>query len=164
MSEKITVETLKESLTKVIDDLDKLKNLSEDKEKEIEDLKRKNQELKDESQKTKKELESINSELTQLSKEFQMVSEEKAKKVDTREALKILMVLLRDVFGGQAHGVVLRLLHNQESKVLSRDIIAKSSGFGGAIIRKVAADLQQAGIVEYDIETGDVKLTKEIFD
>jgi len=153
------IELKNEELAKQASEIEQIRK---EKQNTIIDLETQLENLQDEKEKLKTELENIHSELSSITAEFKSLSEEKSKITDTREALKFLVILLRDVFGGQSHGIVLRLLHDQESKSLNRETIAKTTGLGGAIIRKVASDLHQAGIVTYDIETGEVTLVKNL--
>lgn len=121
-----------------------------------------NKKLKDENTKMKLDLDHFSKELEKVSKEFQDLSKKSAKKIDMREILALSMTLLTDVFGAQPHSKLLFLLHGKKVDWTRQDLV-KASGISAAMIRKALADLNAAKLVEYDVETGDVKLIKRLY-
>ena len=164
-------------LKDVISLLDRLKDEYPELYEKLSDLDKKNQELKKgsgmaekeidqlrtENQKMKAELENVSSELSKVSKEFEHLSKDKDKKVETRKILALSITLLTEVFGAMPHSKLLFLLHGGKGE-MSRDALAKSSGISPAVVRKALADLSAAKIVDYDVESGLVKLLKRIYE
>ncbi len=164
-------------LKEVISLLDTLKDEYPELYAKLSDLEKTNQELKKgsgmvekeldqlrtENQKMKSELENVSKELGKVSKEFEHLTKEKDKKVETRKVLALSITLLTEVFGAMPHSKLLYLLHGQKVE-MSRDALAKSSGISPAVVRKALADLSAAKLVEYDVESGTVKLLKRIYE
>jgi chromosome segregation ATPase len=119
--------------------------------------------LRSENQKMKSELENVSQELGKVSKEFEHLTKEKDVKVETRKILALSITLLTEVFGAMPHSKLLFLLHGQKAE-MSRDALAKASGISPAVVRKALADLKSAMLVDYDVETGQVKLLKRIYE
>ncbi|TFG05575.1 MAG: hypothetical protein EU536_01675 [Promethearchaeota archaeon] len=118
--------------------------------------------LKEENARMKDELQHVSKELAKVSKEFEYLTKERTDKIDMREILTLSMTLLTEVFGAQPHSKLLFLLHGQKEQWTRNDLV-KSSGISAAAIRKALADLAAAKLVEYDVETGDVKLLKRLY-
>ncbi|MFX1294112.1 MAG: hypothetical protein ACFFD2_04550 [Promethearchaeota archaeon] len=118
--------------------------------------------MKDEHRKMKAELENVSKELEKVTVEFEHMAKEKDKKIDTSAALALIMTLLVEVFGAQPHSKLLFLLHGQKPEI-DRTSLIKASGIGGAIVRKALADLAASKLVEYNVESGMVKLLRRIY-
>jgi len=164
-------------LQDVISLLDTLKDEYPELYGKLSDLEKTNQELKKgsgmaekeidqlrtENQKMKAELENVSNELGKVSKEFEHLSKDKDKKVEMRKILALSITLLTEVFGAMPHSKLLFLLHGGKAE-MSRDALTKSSGISPAVVRKALADLSAAGLVEYDVESGQVKLLRRIYE
>ncbi|MFX1453360.1 MAG: hypothetical protein ACFFCM_21175 [Promethearchaeota archaeon] len=103
----------------------------------------------------------ISRELHKMSKDFQSMAKVKGEKIKLREVLALSMTLLTEVFGAQPHSKVLFLLHGVEE--MTRDSLTKASGISPAAIRHALADLNNAKLVEYDVEKETAKLLKRIY-
>ncbi len=118
--------------------------------------------IKDENTKMKAELDHVSKELEKVSKDFQDLTKKSATKIEMREILALSMTLLTEVFAAQPHSKLLFLLHGPKVNWSRQDLV-NASGISAAMIRKALADLDAAKLVEYDVETGSVKLLKRIY-
>ena len=83
--------------------------------------------------------------------------------MEVRKVLALSITLLTEVFGAMPHSKLLYLLHGPKGE-MSRETLAKSSGISPAVVRKALADLSAAKLVEYDVESGMVKLLRRIYE
>ncbi|MFX1295024.1 MAG: hypothetical protein ACFFD2_09265 [Promethearchaeota archaeon] len=150
--EKTLIETKLEEISK------KLNNSTS----AYDDLIIENKELKEDNKRMKSDLSLVSKELEKVSKDFEHLSKTKDKTIDMREVLALSMTLLVEVFGAQPHSKLLYLLHGQKSD-MERSDLAKASGISPAMVRKALADLNAAKLVDYNVETGHVKLIKRIY-
>lgn len=125
-------------------------------------LETENKELNTENAKMKGDLEHVSKELEKVSKEFKHLTKAHDRTIDMREVLTLSMTLLTEVFGAQPHSKLLFLLHGKKAE-MTRDTLVKSSGISPAMVRKALADLNAAKLVEYDVETSEVKLLRRIY-
>ena len=155
--------TLKDEYPELYAKLSDLEKANQELKQERAPLEQEFNQLKTENLKMKTELETVSKELGKMSKEFEHLSKEKGKKVEVRKVLAVLITLLTEVFGAMPHSKLLYLLHGAKSEI-SRDSLMKSSGIAPATVRKALADLSAAQLVEYDVESGMVKLLKRIYE
>jgi hypothetical protein len=79
-----------------------------------------------------------------------------------RALLSIYSVLVSEIWAGQAHYRILYTLHGERDE-MSRDQLKNTLGIGGAFILHSVQELDKVGLVEYDMDTGIVKLKKRLF-
>jgi len=141
-----------EALTK---DLEAVKERSAKREEEIRKMEEENREMK-------KELQGIQEQLSKISSMYQELSKQKEEAINVRELLTIYVTLLEEVFAGLPHARILWLLHGARN-VLTREELTKTSGFQPATVLKSIYDLQSAKLVEYDMDTQNVKLIRKLY-
>lgn len=141
-----------ETLTK---DLETAKEKSSRSEEEIQKMEKENIEMK-------RELSGIQEQLSKISEMYRELSHKKDEAIDVRELLTIYITLLEQVFAGMPHAKVLWLLHGAKS-TLNRNELTKTSGVQPAVILKSIHDLQQAKLVQYDMNSQDVKLLRKLY-
>lgn len=141
-----------ETLTK---DLETAKEKSSRSEEEIQKMEKENIEMK-------RELSGIQEQLSKISEMYRELSHKKDEAIDVRELLTIYVTLLEQVFAGMPHAKVLWLLHGAKS-TLNRNELTKTSGVQPAVILKSIHDLQQAKLVQYDMNSQDVKLLRKLY-
>lgn len=147
-----TKETKIETLTK---DLETAKEKSSRSEEEIQKMEKENIEMK-------RELSGIQEQLSKISEMYRELSHKKDEAIDVRELLTIYITLLEQVFAGMPHAKVLWLLHGAKS-TLNRNELTKTAGVQPAVILKSIHDLQQAKLVQYDMNSQDVKLLRKLY-
>lgn len=141
-----------ETLTK---DLETAKEKSSRSEEEIQKMEKENIEMK-------RELSGIQEQLSKISEMYRELSHKKDEAIDVRELLTIYITLLEQVFAGMPHAKVLWLLHGAKS-TLNRNELTKTAGVQPAVILKSIHDLQQAKLVQYDMNSQDVKLLRKLY-
>lgn len=141
-----------ETLTK---DLETANEKSSRSEEEIQKMEKENIEMK-------RELSGIQEQLSKISEMYRELSHKKDEAIDVRELLTIYITLLEQVFAGMPHAKVLWLLHGAKS-TLNRNELIKTSGVQPAVILKSIHDLQQAKLVQYDMNSQDVKLLRKLY-
>lgn len=164
---------------------EKIKELSEDRDKaaadlasaneELESLKEKAEEaeaskseavdaLRAERDELRSEMDEINAQLSRVSELYREASAEKEalqEKVDVSDLLAIYITLIETVFYGKPHARILYTLHDVNTAITRRNL-ASSTGIQPAAVLKAVHDLANADLVSYDDESQEVKLTKDI--
>ncbi|MFX0005725.1 MAG: coiled-coil domain-containing protein [Promethearchaeota archaeon] len=79
-----------------------------------------------------------------------------------RALLSIYTVLVSEIWAGQAHYRILLTLHG-DKEVMSREELKTTLGIGGAFVLHSIQELAKVGLVEYDMDTGTVKLKNRLF-
>ena len=79
-----------------------------------------------------------------------------------RALLSIYSVLVSDIWQGQAHYRMLYTLHG-DKEVMTREELKNTTGIGGAYILHSVQELDNVGLVEYDMDNQTVKLKKRLF-
>lgn len=115
-----------------------------------------------EKRKLEEELNYIKEQLSRLSKMYREITKEKEEIEDARHLLSIYITLLEEVFDGQPHAKVLYLLHGAKN-VMKRKEITEAAGFQPAVILKSIHDLAKANLVEYNLESEEVRLVRRIY-
>nr|MDO8082716.1 hypothetical protein [Candidatus Freyarchaeota archaeon] len=110
----------------------------------------------------KRELQGIKDQLSKISTMYSDLSKKKDEAIDVRELLTIYVTLLEQVFAGMPHAKVLWLLHGAKS-ILTRDELTKTSGFQPAVVLKSIHDLNNSKLVQYDMNTQNVKLLRKLY-
>ncbi|TXT55774.1 MAG: hypothetical protein BAJATHORv1_30156 [Candidatus Thorarchaeota archaeon] len=152
-AEKVAAEAKIDELTKEIEDL----KSDTSKEDQLAKVTAERDELK-------KEMDEITSKLERVSELYRETTAEKeklAEKVDVSDLLGIYITLIETVFGGKPHARVLYTLHNTQTAI-PRKNLEKSTGIMPTAILKAIHDLRNAGLVDYDEESQEVKLLKDI--
>ncbi|MHA1727892.1 MAG: hypothetical protein ACTSWY_04090 [Promethearchaeota archaeon] len=100
-----------------------------------------------------------------LQKFQQMAAETKDKDFNFQEIqnlLKVLMILLKEIWGGQPHYRILNLLHGDKERMTKEDIKG-ATGISGAMVLRAIHELSSAKLIVYDEDTGTAKLVKRMF-
>ena len=79
-----------------------------------------------------------------------------------RALLSIYSVLVSEIWQGQPHYRILKILHG-EKESMSREEIKNTTGIGGAFVLRSVQELAKVDLVEYDMDTGITKLKKRLF-
>lgn len=162
MSEEVTIDKIDQVLTNLKDAVSILEPIKELIQKNIE-LGSENDRMRQEHAEMKAELEHASSELEKVSADFSDLMKKKGETIRLREVLGISMTLLSDVFGAAPHSKLLFLLHGDIGQGATRDTLVKASGLSAVSVRIALKDLDAAKIVDYNVETGEVKLLKKIY-
>ncbi|MHA1636624.1 MAG: hypothetical protein ACTSUB_01300 [Candidatus Thorarchaeota archaeon] len=112
----------------------------------------------------KAEMNEITSKLERVSELFREASAEKdklAEKVDISDLLSIYIILIENIFGGKPHARVLYTLHNTKTAITRKNLVS-STGIMPTAVLKAIHDLRNAELVNYDDETEEVTLLKDI--
>ncbi len=170
------LEQTEEELSTVRSELQETKQSLQSKKAELEEKSEKISTLESEKQDEIgaiiKERDELKAEMDQITDRLQRVSElyrdaaaEKEKleeKVDVSDLLSIYITLIETVFGGKPHARVLYTLHNTGASITRKHIV-DSTGIVPALATKAIHDLRNEDLVEYDEETQEVRLVKDIF-
>ncbi|MGB5910288.1 MAG: hypothetical protein WBH31_03730 [Promethearchaeia archaeon] len=76
--------------------------------------------------------------------------------------LSIFRVLVEKIWQGHPHYRVLSLLHG-EKEIMTREELKNTTGIGGAFILRAVQELAKVELVDYDIDTGSVKLINRLY-
>lgn len=76
--------------------------------------------------------------------------------------LSIFRVLVEKIWQGHPHYRVLSLLHG-EKEIMTREELKNTTGIGGAFILRAVQELAKVELVDYDIDTGAVKLISRLY-
>ncbi len=76
--------------------------------------------------------------------------------------LSIFRVLVEKIWQGQPHYKVLSLLHG-EKETMTREELKNTTGIGGAFILRAVQELAKVELVDYEIDTGTVKLISRLY-
>ncbi|MHA1870952.1 MAG: hypothetical protein ACTSXF_08380, partial [Promethearchaeota archaeon] len=99
-------------------------------------------------------------------KKFQKIAKEvEDSEFDFREIqniLRIYSVLIEEIWQSKPHFKILMLLHGDKEE-MSKNDIKNSTGISGAMVLRAIHELKAANLIEYDENTGMVKLTKRFF-
>ena len=79
-----------------------------------------------------------------------------------RALLSIYSVLVSEIWQGQPHYRILKILHGEKEE-MTRDQIKNTTGIGGAFVLHSVQELAKVGLVEYDMDTNTVKLIERLF-
>ncbi|MFO8018313.1 MAG: hypothetical protein R6U96_06725 [Promethearchaeia archaeon] len=79
-----------------------------------------------------------------------------------RALLSIYTVLVSEIWQGQPHYRILYTLHGDKEE-MSREELKNTLGIGGAYILHSIQELDRAGLLEYNPDTGTAKLKERLF-
>jgi DNA repair exonuclease SbcCD ATPase subunit len=108
------------------------------------------------------EVDGIRNQLEKMSETYRELAKEQEASIPVQELLALYIALLEDVFSGQPHAKALFILHGAK-KEMAREAITKTAGHEATAIRKALGDLDRAGLIEYDVETGIARLKKRLY-
>jgi chromosome segregation ATPase len=157
--DKNRLETEKDQLEfhkkKLEEETKKLELEKKERDQKIGSLTEEQMKLLDEYQKVKVELEKF------------MKAAEEAEEAEynferVRALLSIYSVLVSEIWAGQAHYRILYTLHGERDE-MTRDQLKNTLGIGGAFVLHSVQELAKVGLVDYDMDTGMVKLKKRLF-
>jgi len=151
-SEKQLLETDK---VKLEEETKKLELEKKERDQKIGSLTEEQMKLLDEYKKVKVELEKF------------MTAAEEAEHAEfnferVRALLSIYSVLVSEIWQGQPHYRILKILHGEKEE-MTRDQIKNTTGIGGAFVLHSVQELAKVGLVEYDMDTNTVKLIERLF-
>jgi len=158
-SEKSSLESEKKLLEldkmKLEESTEKLEKEKKERDQKIGDLTGEQMKLLDEYKKVKVELQKF------------MTTEEEAENAEfnferVRALLSIYSVLVSEIWQGQPHYRILKMLHG-DKETMSRDEIKNTTGIGGAFVLRSIQELAKVELVDYDMDTQMVKLKKRLF-
>lgn len=81
---------------------------------------------------------------------------------DIKASLAIFTILVEKIFQGQPHARILYTLHGGAS-AMTRDQLKNATGIAGAMVLRAVHELAKANLVDYDENTGTVKLVKRFY-
>ncbi len=179
-NDKIELSNVKEQLETEKIQLEEEKNKLENVKRQLEADKKKLEEetrkLEIEKQERDQKIGSLTEEQIKLLDEYKKVkvelekfmkAAEEAEEAEynferVRALLSIYTVLVSEIWQGQPHYRILMTLHG-ETDEMSRDQIKNTTGIGGAFVLHSVQELAKVGLVDYDMDTGMVKLKKRLF-
>ncbi len=159
-SEKSSLESEKKLLEldkrKLEESTEKLEKEKQERDQKIGDLTGEQMKLLDEYKKVKVELQKF------------MTTAEEAEHAEfnferVRALLSIYSVLVSEIWQGQPHYRILKILHG-DKETMSRDEIKNTTGIGGAFVLRSIQELAKVELVDYDMDTQMVKLKKRLFE
>ena len=159
-SEKSSLESEKKLLEldkmKLEESTEKLEKEKQERDQKIGDLTGEQMKLLDEYKKVKVELQKF------------MTSAEEAENAEfnferVRALLSIYSVLVSEIWQGQPHYRILKMLHG-DKETMTRDEIKNTTGIGGAFVLRSIQELAKVELVDYDMDTQRVKLKKRLFE
>jgi chromosome segregation ATPase len=158
-SEKSSLEAEKKQLelekVKLEEETGKLEIEKQERDQKIGDLTGEQMKLLDEYKNVKVELQKF------------MTAAEEAEHAEfnferVRALLSIYTVLVSEIWQGQPHYRILKILHG-DKEWMSRDEIKNTTGISGAFVLRAVQELAKVELVEYDMDTSKVKLIKRLF-
>ncbi|MGV9168571.1 MAG: hypothetical protein ACOC38_01375 [Promethearchaeia archaeon] len=152
---------LEQELSEKTEKLDELKSQLESREEtrdqELEILRAERDELQAEMEQITQKLERV----SELYRETSVEKEALHEKVDVSDLLGVYVLLLETVFYGKPHARILYTLHDIQTAI-NRKHLADSTGIQPAQVLKAIHDLVNANLIEYDEETQEARLIKDI--
>ncbi len=165
--EKTMIEQEKSQLEKAAIQLEKdKKNLEEETQKlerEKQDRDKKIGSLTEEQLKLLDEYAKLKVKLAEFAKSAENQKETEYNFERIQALLSIYSVLVSDIWQGQPHYRVLMTLHGDKEE-WKREELKNTTGIGGAFILRAVQELAKAGLVDYDENTGVVKLKRRLFE
>lgn len=155
------IKKILEDSKRTINDLDKeRKLLEEEKRKKEETISQLTDEQKDILERYA-EIEGQLKKFSSIVRQFEE-KEKEFKFEDVKAMLGIFTVLLEKIFQGQPHARILYTLHGGTSD-MSRDQLKNATGISGAMVLRAVHELDKANLVQYNEDTGMVKLVVRIY-
>ncbi|MEJ2251754.1 MAG: hypothetical protein P8Y97_19110 [Candidatus Lokiarchaeota archaeon] len=158
-AEKQKLETDKKTLelekTKLEEATKQLEKEKAERDQKIGDLTSEQMKLLDEYEKLKEELKKL-SQIVEDQEESEFSFER------MKALLSISMVLLEEIWQGQPHFRILLTLHGEKEE-MTREQIKNTTGISGAMVLRAVHELDKIDLIEYNEDTGMVKLKKRLF-
>ncbi len=165
-SEKKLLEEEKTKLESEKQNLELDKNKLEDAAKKLELEKQERDQkigsLTEEQMKLLDEYQKVKVELSKFMKAAEEAEEAEYNFERVRALLSIYTVLVSEIWAGQAHYRILLTLHGDKER-MTRDELKTTLGIGGAFVLHSVQELAKVGLVDYDMDTGTVKLRERLF-
>ena len=165
--EKLQLEGVKSKLEaeKKQLELDKLKLEEETKtlEKEKQERDQKIGSLTEEQMKLLNEYKKVKVELSKFMKATEEAEEAEYNFERVRALLSIYSVLVSEIWQGQPHYRILKILHG-EKESMSREEIKNTTGISGAFVLRAVQELANVELIDYNMDTQMVKLKKRLFE
>ena len=160
MIEKIKLSV--DNLAPLQTDLTKIANELESKEKMLQEREEKLQESQNINKELMENYLSVQNELNRISSLYTDLTGKADTSVDIKQILSVYVKLLEDVFEGKPHAKMLLVLNGEKNQI-SRQDLNNTLGFSAAIVLHSIHELQRAGLVDYDDETGIVTLKEKLY-
>ena len=165
-TEKIQLEEAKSKLENEKQQLevDKKKLEEETKKLELEKQERDKKigSLTEEQMKLLDEYKTVKVELEKFMKVAEEAEEAEYNFERVRALLSIYTVLVSEIWEGQPHYRILKILHGDKES-MSREEIKNTTGISGAFVLRAVQELANVDLVDYDMETSTVKLKERLF-
>ncbi|MGV9205356.1 MAG: hypothetical protein ACOC44_15200 [Promethearchaeia archaeon] len=173
---KKELKNLEEDKQKIEQEKQNLEQQKENLEKEKEKLLKETKQLEREKEKRDQKIGQMSEEQQELLEEYKKVKVELKKFMEVaaqaeeseydferiRALLSIYTVLVSEIWQGQPHYRILYTLHGDKEE-MSREELKNTLGIGGAYILHSIQELDRAGLLEYDPNTGKAKLKERLF-
>ncbi|MBN1215065.1 MAG: hypothetical protein JXA99_06420 [Candidatus Lokiarchaeota archaeon] len=108
------------------------------------------------------EYQNLKEELSQLNKLVEDQEETEFNFERVKALLSITKLLIKEIWQGQPHYRILLNLHGGKEE-MSREDLKNSTGISGAMVLRAVHELSNIDVVEYNEDTGQVKLKKRLF-
>lgn len=115
-------------------------------------------------QKKAAEYDTLMSQFKNISEEYQSIQEKDQENLDVSQLLALYIALVEDIYAARPHIRILWLLHGDKGVTgMSRQELAKASGFEPIAVLRAIQELAAAGFCGYDEETHQTTLERRIF-
>ncbi len=159
---EIEKKELEQEKIQLVTDKDALEKETEKLEKEKKEQDQKIGSLTEEQQRLLKEYETLKVELKKLAKIAEESHEAEFNFERIRALLSIYAVLIEEIWQGQPHYRILLALHGDKEE-MTRDEIQKTTGISGVMVIRAIHELDNVDLVEFDEDSGIIKLKKRLF-
>ncbi len=120
--------------------------------------------LESDLQKKAEDYDKLMSQFKSISEEYQAIQEKDQVDFDISQLLSLYIALVDDIYAARPHIRILWLLHGDKGVTgMSRQELAKASGFEPIAVLRAIQELAAAGFCGYDEETHQTTLEKRIF-
>ena len=158
-----TIERVKNTIVSMENNLKKIQEELDQKEAVLQDREEKLNQANLERQQLEFDYIGLETEFKKVSELFSELSGQQESTVSIKELLGIYIALLEKVFTGKPHAKILYLLHGDKSE-MTREELAKATGFSPAIVRHSVSELFRADLIKLDEDKGVAKLVNRIYD
>ena len=124
---------------------------------QVKKLKEENEELRGKYQEAQSKVDKIEGQLANTIEQMESMSKATDKGIDAMQLLDVYLVLMENVFESQVHTRLLIMLHGDTEHFKMSDL-ATAAGISGIQVRQAVFDLRNAGLVEFNEDTEEVKL------
>ena len=152
-----------ESLAPLQGDLSKLAGELELKEKMLEERETKLKESKEKNVELQESYLEVQDELNRISSLYTELTGKQDTTVNIKQILSVYVTLLENVFEGKPHAKILLLLNSGGPDQITRQELNQTLGFSAAVVLHSVHELARAELVDYNEETGLVKLKQRLY-